>query len=391
MQAEKQVQRARDGNQAFTGIDHLAAAMRLENLMSRLRKQSHVLAVHSSLFLAITLLLLWQVKLSGLAPAKWLLGFELHLSVALVLLVLGSICRRFNSGVIALQGDWLAVQPIAFVQRMDWLRAKIAARTVLDLCVCAALAALLGVNYGLGVFIFGASLSLITLILLPYWQTVRQRKNARHATLGQHDSLKIGKIQAANLSSNAAPFNAWFTSAIPRLSRLRWWWLIPFLSLPMGSHVMLIAALFAGFLALTRFVAVCNALSTALAEISKLTHTTPLRPALLYRAALIFSSQGAFILALMAISLVLSPAQASIAVLLAAVGLLLLATALHFGFGYRLEPKNSAARNRASLLIALVLGLIANSMPVLLPVVCALLWFWLYQRGAHDHTHLDTH
>ena len=71
---------------------------------------------------------------------------------------------------------------------------------------------------------------------------------------------------------------------------------------------------------------------------------------------------------------------------------MVLATALHFGFGYRLEPKNSAARNRASLLIAVVLGITANSMLPMLPVVCALLWFWLYRRGArHDPTHLDNH
>ncbi len=367
--------------------------MQLENLISRLRKQSSVLAVHASLFLAITLLLLWQVKLSRLATPTWLLGFELHVSTALVLLVLGSICLRFNRGVIALQGDWLAVQPIALVQRIDWLRAQIAARTVLDLGVCAALAALLGLNYGLGVLIFGAGLSLITLILLPYWQTAWQRKNARHAALSRHNSsLKGDRIRAANLSSNAAPFNAWFTSAIPRLSRLRWWWLIPLLALPMGSNVLLIAAIFAGFLALTCFVAVCNALSTAMAEISNLTHTTPLRPALLYRAALIFAAQGALIVALMATALVLSPAPLSIAVLLTAVGLLLLTTALHFGFGYRLEPKNSAARNRASLLIAVMLGLTAKSMPLLLPVACTVLWFWLYRRGVrHNLTHLDTH
>ena len=160
----------------------------------------------------------------------------------------------------------------------------------------------------------------------------------------------------------------------------------------MGSNVMLIAAIGAGFLALTRFVAVCNALSTAMAEISNLTHTTPLRPALLYRAALIFAAQGALIVALMATALVLSPAPLSIAVLLTAVGLLLLATTLHFGFGYRLEPKNSAARNRASLLIAVVLGLTAKSMEPLLPVACTVLWFWLYRRGArHNLTHLDTH
>ena len=381
-------------------VDALAARMRLENLASRLRKQGRVLVAHSSLFIAISLLLLWQFKPSRLTAPNWLLGLELHLTVALVLLTFASIYLRFSRGVNILQGDWLAVQPIALAHRIAWLRTKIAARTVLDLSVYAVLASwLCGANYGFGVLIFGGGISLITLILLPYWQTTQQRKNARHAKLSQHASRFTGNRTRAAVSSVAesvnsthtAPFNAWFTSAIPRLSRLRWWWLIPLLALPMGSKIILIAAVFAGFLALLRLAAVCNALSVALLEISKLTHTTPLRSALLYRAALIFSAQGALILALVAIALGLSPAKLSIAVLVALVGLLLIAMALHFGFGYRLEPINSAARNRASLVIALILGLTANSMPVLLGIVCPLLWFWLYRRGTRlGYTPLDT-
>ena len=387
-------------------VDALAARMRLENLLSRLRQQGRVLVAHSSLFIAISLLLLWQVKSSRLTAPNWLLGLELHLSVALVLLTFASIYLRFSRGVNILQGDWLAVQPIALAHRIAWLRTQIAAHTVLDLSVYAVLASwLCGANYGFGVLIFGGGISLITLILLPYWQTALQRKNARHAKLSQHASRFTGNRTRAAVSSVAesvnslnslnsthtAPFNAWFTSAIPRLSRLRWWWLIPLLALPMGSKIILIAAVFAGFLALLGLAAVCNALSVALVEISKLTHTTPLRSALLYRAALIFSAQGALILALVAIALGLSPAKLSIAVLVALVGLLLIAMALHFGFGYRLEPINSAARNRASLMIALVLGLTANSMPVLLGIVCPLLWFWLYRRGTRlGYTPLDT-
>ncbi len=381
---------------ASGGVDARAALMQLENLISRLRRQSRELAVHTGLFLAVGSILLWRVKLSSLAAPKWLLGFELHLSVALVLLVIVSIYLRFKRGVTTLQGDWLSVQPIAWAQRIAWLRAKIVMRMVLDLCVYGALAAwLCGGNYGLAVLIFGSGLGLIMLILLPYWQTARQEKNARQAipSIGRknHRNLSFSATKRTN-AANSAPFNAWFASAIPRLSKLRWWWLIPMLSLPMGSQIMLIAAIFVGFLALSRFVSICSALSIALADISKLTHTTPLKPALLYRAALIFSTQGVFILVFTGIALELSPAKLSIPVLFAIAGLLLLGTALHFGFGYRLEPNNSAARKRASLLIALLLGLTSNSMPLLLPAVCALLWFWLYRRGARlGFTHLDTH
>ena len=369
--------------------------MRLENLAARLRKQSRVHVVQLSLLIiAMTVLLLWQTKFNGVSRPKWLLGFELHLSAVLVVTVLVRLCVSFHQGVTALRSDWLAVQPVALKQRMAWLRGKIAAQLTLELLVVSVLAVgLCGANYGVGVLVFGAGLGLITLILLPYWQTLAQTKNARRdlviARTNEYHT-RAGKANSATgraRAISADPFTTWFASAIPRLSRLRWWWLIPLLSLPMGSKIMATAAIFAGFLALSRFAAVCSAISIALANISKLTHTTALRPALLYRAALIFSAQGALILALLAIAIALSPAGIGGAIVVSGVGLLLLATALHFGFGYRLEPVAGSLRTRANLLIALLMGLTANSMPVLLPIVCTLLWFWLYRRGTRlDHT-----
>ena len=157
----------------------------------------------------------------------------------------------------------------------------------------------------------------------------------------------------------------------------------------MGSKIMVTAAIFAGFLALSRFAAVCSAISIALAELSKLTHTTALRPALLYRAALIFSAQCALILALLAIAIALSPAGIGGTIIVSGVGLLLLATALHFGFGYRLEPVAGSLRTRASVMIALLMGLTANGSAFLLPVVCPLLWLWLYRRGCRINSYLD--
>lgn len=365
--------------------------MRLENLVTRLGKQIRMHAVNAALLMtAISLLLFWQVKPSGLVPPQWLLGFELHLSTILVLLLLGTILLRFNRGIKALQRDWLAVQPIALAQRMNWLRATIAARSALELIAyCVLAASVSGVDYGFGVLIFGAGLSLITLILLPYWQIVAHARIARHAVSPQGDNVRANAA-THKTAVNTDPFNAWFTSAIPRLSKLRWWWLIPLLSLPMGSKIMLIAAVFAGFLSVSRFAAICGANSIALADISELTLTTALKPRLLYRAALIFSAQGALILALVAIAIALSPAGFGIAVIVAIAGLLQLMTALHFGFGCRLEPKACALRRRASLLIALLLGITANSLPMLLPIVCALLWFWLFRRGCRVTKHLGS-
>jgi len=378
---------------AFGGVDGCAAQMRLENLISRLRKQIRAHAVNAALLMiAISLLLFWQGKAHNLAPPKWLHGFELHLSSALVLMVLGAIFLRFNRGLAASQSDWLSVQPIALAQRMRWLRTLIAARSSLELCAYSLFAAwLCGIFYGVGVLAVGAGLSLITLIMLAHWQLAHQAKNTRRAALDTRRKKSLEKATAqASKARNTAPFNAWFASAIPRLSRLRWWWLIPLLSLPMGSKIMLIAAALSVFLALSRFASVCSALSRALAEISKLTQTTPLKPSMLYRAALIFSAQGALILALTAIALALTPAPSSIAAIVSVVGLLLLGTALHFGFGYRLQPKNSALRSRASIMIALVLGLTANSLPIAVPIVCLSLWFWLYRRGARViNTYLD--
>ena len=371
--------------------------MRLENLITRLGKQIRMHTVNAALLIvAIGLLMLWQAKFTRLASPKWLLGFELHLCAMLVLILLGTIFLRFKRGVSASQRDWLAVQPIALAQRMAWLRATIAARAGLELIAYSVLAtSLSGVIYGFGVLIFGAGLSLITLILLPYWQVLAHARIAHQAVSPQGDQIRANALiyrahAVSATAANADPFNAWFSSAIPRLSKLRWWWLIPLLSLPMGSKIVLIAAIFAGFLCVSRFAAVCGANSIALADISKLTHTTALKPTLLYRAALIFSAQGALILALVAIAIALSPAGYGIAAIVALAGLLLLTTALHFGFGYRLEPIDCALRRRASLLIALLLGITANSLPMLLPIVCALLWFWLFHRGCRVTKHLGS-
>ncbi len=406
MQAENQIAQIPSGNLeikrshflTFGGVDARAAQMQLENLFSRLRKQIRAHAVNAALLIStISLLVFWQGKAHNLAPPKWLLGFELHLSSALVLMLLGAIFLRFTRGIAAMQNDWLAVQPIASAQRMRWLRTLIAVRIIFELAAYSLFAALLcGINYGLGVLGIGAGLSLIMLILLPHWQLMRQAKKARHAIASVH-SASVSRPKSQEFSAaahakiaKAAPFQAWFASAVPRASRLRWWWLIPLLSLPMGSKIMLIAAAFAGFLALSRFAAVCSALSSALADTSKLTQTTPLKPVMLYRAALLFSAQGALILALVTFALALTPAPTSIAAIVGVVGLLLLGTALHFGFGYRLQPKNSALRSRASIIISLLLGLTANSLPIAVPFVCLSLWFWLYRRGARViNAHLD--
>lgn len=406
MPAENQVAQITSGKRQIRflqrltlgGVDGCAAQMQLKNLISRLRKQIRAHAVNAALLIiAISLLIFWQGKAHNLAPPKWLHGYELHLSSALVLMLLGTLFLRFTRGVAAMQSDWLAVQPIAPAQRMRWLRTLIAARSSLELMTYSIFAALLcGINYGLGILAIGAGLSLIMLILLPHWQTRRQVKKTRHATASVHSAgLSHPKSQDSSAAAHAkttktAPLQAWFASAVPRASRLRWWWLIPLLSLPMGSKIMMIAAVFAGFLALSRFASVCSALSSALADISKLTQTTPLKPALLYRAALLFSAQGAFILALVTLALAMMPAPTRIAAIVGVVGLLLLGTALHFGFGYRLQPKNSGLRSRASIMIALLLGLTANSLPIAIPIVCLSLWFWLYRRGARViNTHLD--
>ncbi len=373
---------------AFAGVDGFAAIMRLENLAARVHKQNRLHAVNTGLLvIGISFLTVWLA--GNLVRPKWLLGFELHASAMLVLALLTTIYRRFSYGVTALRSDWLAVQAITTEQRLHWLRAKIAARAAVELIGISVLAAYLcGMRFGVGVLIFGAGLGLITLILLAHWQLVQQEKSARHVLVSQCDknhahARSIDLAITPSKTRDAEPFNAWFSSAIPRLSKLRWWWLIPLLSLPMGSKIMVIAGIFLGFLSLSRFAAVCSAIAIALADISKLTLTTALKPAVLYRAALIFSLQGALILALMATAFALSPAGVGIAIIVGGVGLLLLATALHFGFGYRLQPIRCALRTRASLLIALLLGLTANGMPMLLPIVCVLLWFWLYRRGAH--------
>ena len=378
--------------------------MRLENRVTRLRKQFRMHAVNAGLLIvALSLLLLWPGKFTGLARPNWLLGLEMHLSVVLVLMLLGQLYLRFKRGIAALNADWLAAQPIALSQRVSWLRAKIAARSVVELGVYSALAAwLMGRVYGSGVLVFGAGLSVITLILLAQPATVRQEKIAQPTAPGpQGKSTSAHNFSNANASGaaaaqspakthDAAPFNAMCASAIPRLSNLRWWWLLPLLLLPMGSNFVVVAAIISGFLILSRFVSVCTALVFALAQISKLTQTMPLRPVLLYQAALYFSTQGALLVALIAVAVGLAAGSFGVAVVVAFAGLLLLATALHFGFGYRSEPLVCAARTRAGLLIALSLGLTVNSLPPLLPVVCALLWFWLYRRGCRlVNPHLD--
>ena len=385
---------------AFAGVDGCAAAMWLENLVVRLRKQRHMHAVNLSLLLIVIVsLLLWQAKFANSTRPTWLLGFEQHVSVTIILIVLAATYLRFSRGVAALQSDWLAVQPIPFTQRIVWLRAKIAARTILELGGYSVLvASLCGAVYGLGVLVFGAGLSLLMLILLAHWQAVLQAKNTGRAVAGgfavdiKNRLAHLNQTNAAPASAkviNAPPFNTWFLSAIPRLSKLRWWWLLPLLSLPMGSNFLIIAAIFAGFLALTRFVTVCDALSSALAEISKLTHTMPLEPALLYRAALAFSAEGALVLALISIAIGFAPVGLAGALLVALAGLLLLATALHFGFGYRLEPAG-ALKNRAKIMIALLMGLTAKAgSAFLLPVLCPLLWLWLYRRGCRINSYLD--
>lgn len=385
---------------AFAGVDGFAAAMWLANLVSRVRKQSHLHAVNLSLLLiAIVSLLLWHAKFDNSTRSTWLFGFEQHVVVTMVLIVLAATYRRFSRGVAALQSDWLTVQPIPFTQRIVWLRAKIAARTILELGGYSVLvASLCGAVYGLGVLVFGAGLSLLMLILLAHWQAVLQAKNTGRAVAGgfavdiKYRLADLNQTNAAPARAkviNALPFNTWFSSAIPRLSKLRWWWLLPLLSLPMGSNYWVIAAIFAGFLALTRFVTVCAALTSALAQISKLTHTTPLKPALLYRAALVFSAQGALVVALISIAIGFAPVGLAGALLVALAGLLLLATALHFGFGYRLE-RAGALKNRAANMIALLIGLTANGSAFLLPVVCPLLWLWLYRRGCRINSYLDT-
>lgn len=364
--------------------------MRLENLAARLRKQSRVHTVQLSLLIiAMFLLLLKPTKFTAFGGRTWLRDFELHLSAVLVLMLLGAMCLRFNQGVKSFQSDWLAVQPIALAPRMAWLRATIAARSAMELLAYSVLVfSLCGATYGLGVLAYGAGLGLITLILLPYWQGLAQAKNARHALVSpelngyRKQARKVYSATGRAEIVSVEPFTAWFTSAIPRVSQWRWWWLIPLLSLPMSSKIMVIAAIVLGFLALLRFAWVCSAISIGLTQISKLLQTTALRPAKLYRAALIFSAQGVWILALIVMATGLSPAGAGVGIIVGGFGLLLLTTALHFGFGYRLESKSSAVRSRAGLLIALLLGLTANSLPVLVPIVCALLWFWLYQRGA---------
>ena len=384
---------------AFAGVDGCAAALWLENFVSRLRKQWRMHVVNLSfLLIVIVSLLLWQAKFANSTRPTWLLGFEQHVSVTIILIVVVAAYRRFSRGVAALQSDWLTVQPIPFTQRIVWLRAKIAARTILELGGYSVLvASLCGAVYGLGVLVFGAGLSLLMLILLAHWQAVLQAKNTGRAVARDFvvdiknrlaNSNQTNAAPASAKVINALPFNTWFSSAIPRLSKLRWWWLLPLLSLPMGSNVLIIAAIFAGFLALTRFVTVCTALSSALAQISKLTHTTPLKPTLLYRAALAFSAQGALVVALISIAIGFAPVGLAGALFVALAGLLLLATALHFGFGYRLEPAG-AVKNRAEIMIALLMGLTANGSAFLLPVVCPLLWLWLYRRGCRINSYLD--
>ncbi len=385
---------------AFAGVDGCAAAMWLENFVSRLRKQWRMHAVNLSfLLIVIVSLLLWQAKFANSTRLTWLLGFEQHVSVTIILIVVVATYLRFSRGVAALQSDWLTVQPIPFAQRIIWLRAKIAARTILELGGYSVLvASLCGAVYGLGVLLFGAGSSLLMLILLAHWQAVLQAKNTGRAVAGgfavgiKNRLAHLNQINAAPTSAkviNAPPFTTWFHSAVPRASKLRWWWLLPLLSLPMGSKFLIIAAIFAGFLVLTRFVTVCAALSSALAEISKLTHTTPLKPALLYRAALVFSAQGALVVALICIAIGFAPVGFAGAVIVALAGLLLLATALHFGFGYRLEPAGTL-KNRAANMIALLMGLTANGSTFLLPLVCPLLWLWLYRRGCRINSHMDS-
>ena len=390
--------------EAALGVDACAALMRLKNQVARLRKQFRMHAVNVSLLIvALSLFLLWPGQFTRLARPNWLRGFELHLSVLLVLMLLGQLYLRFRRGIAELSADWLASQPIALSQRVSWLRAKIAARSVVALGVYSALAAwLMGSVYGSGVLLFGAGLGVVTLILLARRPIVQQEKIALPAApsrLGKgipaHDVIKVNASSAAvpdvpAEAHAAAPFYAMFASAIPRLSNLSWWWLLPLLLLPMGSNFVVIAAIIFGFLILTRFLSVCTALVFALAQISKLTQTMPLRPVLLYQAALYFSTQGALLVALIAVAVGLAAGSFGVAVVVVFAGLLLLATALHFGFGYRSEPLVCATRTRAGLLIALSLSLTANSLPPLLPVVCALLWFWLYRRGCRlVNPHLD--
>ncbi len=344
--------------------------MHLQNLYARAQKQMAAHAVNTALVVVGITVFFW-LRGSFSRPI-WLNTFAPHISALLVAIVLGEIYFNFRQGALLLCSDWLAVAPIPQAQRSAYLRAKVALRSAISLSGYTAFAALLlGARYAALVLVFASGLSVLLLLLVPKLPTdlVRQLVNVE-----VKHGVKAGHVRLT-------PFSAWFHSAVPPIAQLTWWWLVPLLALPMGSNLMIIVRVTLGFLLLLRFAAVCQALSSAMHQITQLTNATPLQPSFLYRAAVLFSLHAAAALGLLCISLTGFSARMAVVSATFLLGLMVLGTALHFSFGFRNSVSGSFARAQAALVIATIFALCAASAPPLSLLVCAVLWPWLYRRG----------
>jgi hypothetical protein len=383
--------------QLNANVDAHAAWMHLQNLRARLQKQIAAHAVNIALAVGVAS---WIWLRGSLLRPTGLSGFAPQLSVLLVASALVETYFNFRRGAAALRTDWLAVAPISQAQRVAFLRATVALRSALSLLIYAGLAAgFSGARCAAVVLAFGSGLSILLLFALTSFPYHPRRHrlgcdNPGRGNLGRFNSGGVNPASHRPAHSRAqrflaqrrtkrAPFSAWFHSVVPPMARLSGWWLVPLLALPMGSKLTIMVGVALGFFALLRFASVCQALSSALHQMTKLTLSTPLRPGFLYRTACAFSLHAGAALAVLCAVLAGLCAQLALVWVLFTAVFLALGTVLHFSFGFRQYAPGSTVRARAALVIATILAICIASAPPLLLISCTLLWPMLYRRGAN--------